>query len=52
LVTAGGRILTVVGLGADLGEAADAAYDAADRVHFAGAHLRRDIARVPVAVSA
>ena len=45
LHTAGGRVLTVVGRGRDLAAAADAAYDAAGHVTFAGAHLRRDIGR-------
>lgn len=43
-VTAGGRVLTVVGTGADLPAARDAAYAAADRITFDRRHLRRDIA--------
>jgi phosphoribosylamine--glycine ligase len=44
LVTNGGRILDVVGLGATVEEARSAAYDAAARIDFAGMHLRTDIA--------
>jgi phosphoribosylamine---glycine ligase len=44
LVTNGGRILNVVGLGATVEEARNAAYDAAAHIHFAGMHLRTDIA--------
>jgi phosphoribosylamine--glycine ligase len=44
LVTNGGRILDVVGLGATVEEARSAAYDAAGRIDFAGMHLRTDIA--------
>ncbi len=44
LVTAGGRVLGVVGRGAGLAEARDAAYAAAQRIAFDGAHMRGDIA--------
>ena len=44
LVTNGGRILNVVGLGSTVEEARSAAYDAAGRIDFAGMHLRTDIA--------
>ncbi|HEU5216575.1 MAG TPA: phosphoribosylamine--glycine ligase [Gaiellaceae bacterium] len=44
LVTNGGRILDVVGVGATVGEARSAAYDAAARIDFAGMHYRKDIA--------
>jgi len=44
LVTNGGRILDVVGLGATVEEARTAAYDAARRIDFAGMHCRTDIA--------
>ncbi len=44
LVTSGGRILGVAGLGDTLAEARAAAYSAADRVAFAGARRRDDIA--------
>lgn len=43
MVTAGGRVLTVVGRGPDVREAAAAAYAAADRIHFPGMQMRRDI---------
>ena len=44
LVTNGGRILNVVALGDSVADARAAAYAAADRIHFAGMQLRRDIA--------
>ena len=44
VVTAGGRVLSVVGLGGDLHEARDRAYDAVTRITFDGAHHRTDIA--------
>jgi phosphoribosylamine--glycine ligase len=44
LVTNGGRILNVVGVGATVGEARSAAYEAAARIDFAGMHYRTDIA--------
>ena len=44
ILTAGGRVLTVVGLGADLATARERAYVAADAISFAGRHLRRDVA--------
>ena len=44
LVTNGGRVLSVVGTGADLAEAAARAYAAADRIHFDGKQMRRDVA--------
>jgi phosphoribosylamine--glycine ligase len=42
--TAGGRVLSVVGRGADLAAARSAASDAADRIHAAGLKRRHDIA--------
>ncbi len=42
--TNGGRVLTVVGRGADLGEASGAAERAADAIAWDGLHRRRDIA--------
>ena len=51
LQTAGGRVLTVVGRGRDLAAAADAAYEAAGHVTFAGAHLRHDIGRAAAGVA-
>jgi len=44
LVTAGGRVLGLTGLGHDLAAARSAAYAAADVVRFEGMQLRRDIA--------
>jgi phosphoribosylamine---glycine ligase len=44
LVTAGGRVLAVVGTGASLEEARTAAYDGVGTIHFAGAQHRSDIA--------
>lgn len=44
VVTAGGRVLAVSGLGASVGEARAAAYAAADRLAFDGLHRREDIA--------
>jgi phosphoribosylamine--glycine ligase len=44
LVTAGGRVLTVVGTGTTMMEAREAAYRNAERVRFKGAQYRRDIA--------
>jgi phosphoribosylamine--glycine ligase len=43
LVTAGGRVLAVTALGADRDLARARAYQAADRIAFAGRQLRRDI---------
>lgn len=43
-VTAGGRVVAVTALGASLEEARCRAYAAAERIHFPGRHLRRDIA--------
>ncbi len=43
-VTAGGRVLSVTGLGADAAAARAAAYAGADMIEFEGRQLRRDIA--------
>ena len=43
-VTAGGRVLSVTGMGATLREAVDTAYKAVDLISFDGAFHRRDIA--------
>ncbi len=45
LVTAGGRVLNVTATGADFSCAINAAYDAVERISFAGAFYRHDIAR-------
>ena len=47
VVTAGGRVLAVTGLGDDTAAARAAAYAAADRISFAGLHRRNDIAAFP-----
>jgi phosphoribosylamine--glycine ligase len=44
IVTAGGRVLSVTGLGADMAAARAAAYAAADMIAFTGRQLRHDIA--------
>jgi len=44
LATAGGRVLNVTGSGPTLAEARERVYAAADRIHFEGRQLRRDIA--------
>jgi len=44
LVTNGGRILNVTGLGDSIADARDAAYAAAGRIHFDGVRYRSDIA--------
>jgi phosphoribosylamine--glycine ligase len=44
IVTAGGRVLNVTALGPDAASARDAAYAAADMIHFEGRQMRRDIA--------
>jgi phosphoribosylamine--glycine ligase len=44
IVTSGGRVLTVVGEGADLRAARDRAYQAVARISFTDMHFRRDIA--------
>jgi phosphoribosylamine--glycine ligase len=43
-VTAGGRVLSVTGQGADVREAAERAYEGMHRIHFEGITYRRDIA--------
>jgi phosphoribosylamine--glycine ligase len=46
LVTNGGRILAVTGVGETLGEARSCAYGGVERISFAGARYRRDVAGV------
>jgi phosphoribosylamine--glycine ligase len=48
VVSAGGRVLSVVGLGADLAAARQAAYERLAAVRLAGAHWRTDIALAAV----
>ncbi|MGN1360297.1 MAG: phosphoribosylamine--glycine ligase [Kiritimatiellia bacterium] len=43
-VTSGGRVLAVTGMGSDLREAVNRAYAAVSKIHFEGAHYRKDIA--------
>ena len=51
LVTSGGRILNVTGLGDTLEEARARAYEACELVSFRGARFRRDIAAKAVNVA-
>ena len=44
VVTNGGRVLAVTALGETLAAARTRAYDAVSKIHFEGAHYRRDIA--------
>ncbi len=43
VVTSGGRVLSVTAIGQTIDEAAERAYQAADRIDFAGKQLRHDI---------
>lgn len=52
IITAGGRVLTVVGRAATYREAIDTAYAAAARIRFDGMQLRRDIGRKALAITA
>jgi phosphoribosylamine--glycine ligase len=47
LVTSGGRVLGIVGLGADAATARDRAYDNLGRVRFDGMWFRSDIGMTP-----
>ncbi len=49
LVTDGGRVLTVVGRGADYREAIARAYEGVSKIEFDGMHFRRDIGRKALA---
>jgi phosphoribosylamine--glycine ligase len=44
VVTDGGRVLGVTALGDDLADAKRRAYEAVEKIHFTGAHYRKDIA--------
>ena len=44
VVSSGGRVLSIVAVGADLSAAREAAYEQIARVHLDGSHYRRDIA--------
>jgi phosphoribosylamine--glycine ligase len=46
VVTAGGRVLTVVALGSTLQEARARVYDNIERIRFDGMHYRHDIGLV------
>jgi phosphoribosylamine--glycine ligase len=48
-VTSGGRVLGVTSRAHDLNGAIKLAYQAAEKIHFDGAHYRRDIASRPLA---
>jgi phosphoribosylamine--glycine ligase len=43
IVTSGGRVLGVTAAGANLDDALGRVYEAAQKIHFAGAHYRKDI---------
>ena len=43
IVTSGGRVFGVTAAGATLDQALGAVYEAAQKIHFAGAHYRKDI---------
>jgi phosphoribosylamine--glycine ligase len=45
LISAGGRVLAVVGTGADLHSAREVAYRSIAQISLAGSHHRRDIAQ-------
>jgi phosphoribosylamine--glycine ligase len=52
VVSSGGRVLDVVGTGADLAEARNAAYRAVAAIRMRGGWYRTDIARRPAAATA
>lgn len=52
IVTAGGRVLTIVGRGRDYSEAIARAYRGVSKVSFSGLHYRRDIGQKALALSA
>ena len=49
VVTSGGRVLCVVGLGDSVANAAEHAYDAVDKIRWDGVYLRRDIGHRAIA---
>ncbi|MDH4055698.1 MAG: phosphoribosylamine--glycine ligase [Gammaproteobacteria bacterium] len=49
VVSSGGRVLCVVGLGDSVAAAATAAYDAADKIHWQDVYFRRDIGHRAIA---
>jgi phosphoribosylamine--glycine ligase len=44
IVTAGGRVLGITGIGPDLATARERAYDTVNKIRFDGCHFRTDIA--------
>ena len=50
LLTAGGRVLGVVAIGEDLGEAINKAYKNVEKVHFGNAFYRKDIGQKAMSV--
>lgn len=46
LITSGGRVLNIIGLGATLQSAIDKAYEAVDKIFFEGLQFRKDIGKV------
>jgi phosphoribosylamine--glycine ligase len=52
IVTAGGRVLTVVGRGADFAESIARAYAGVQQISFDGMQYRRDIGRKALARNA
>jgi phosphoribosylamine--glycine ligase len=50
LVTAGGRVLTVVAEGRDFSDAISRAYAGVEKIHFDGMQYRRDIGRKALAI--
>jgi phosphoribosylamine--glycine ligase len=44
VLSTGGRVLSVVGVGTDLGDAREKAYEALDHLTLDGSHYRSDIA--------
>jgi phosphoribosylamine--glycine ligase len=51
IVTSGGRVLGVTAMGGDLEQAICNAYGGVDRIHFEGAHYRKDIGAKGIARS-
>jgi len=49
-VTAGGRVLTVVGRGHTFAESIARAYEGVSKISFAGMHYRSDIGRKALAI--
>jgi phosphoribosylamine-glycine ligase len=45
IVTSGGRVLCVTGLGSTIKDAIDRTYKAVKQIHFEGMHYRKDIGK-------